>query len=96
MAALPCDKCGGYTGAHGSWDTPVTILCENCGPNNKTKTKGLILNKIEDMCSNFLYYDRKEDQELGIDRLNEAVNNGDITIKEMVDKFEESLRNTFN
>lgn len=30
MANLPCDKCGGYTGAQGSWDTPITILCTKC------------------------------------------------------------------
>ena len=30
MATLPCDKCGGYTGVQGSWDTPITIVCAEC------------------------------------------------------------------
>jgi DNA-directed RNA polymerase subunit RPC12/RpoP len=30
MAYLPCDKCGKITNTQGSWDTPITILCEKC------------------------------------------------------------------
>jgi len=30
MALLPCDKCGKSTNTFGSWDTPITILCEEC------------------------------------------------------------------
>ena len=33
MASLPCDKCGKPNCAYGSWDTPITILCEDCGKN---------------------------------------------------------------
>ena len=29
-AWLLCDKCGKSTNTQGSWDTPVTILCEEC------------------------------------------------------------------
>ena len=32
---------------------------------------------------------------MAIDQLNKAVEDGEITVKEMVDKFEECLRNTF-
>lgn len=54
-----------------------------------------ILNTIDDLCSDFLYYDRKNDEDLTIERLNNAVEKEEITIKEMVDKFEECLKNTF-
>ena len=57
--------------------------------------KEIILNTIEDLCSDFLYYDRKEDEDLTMDELNNAVKNNEITVKEMVDKFEECLKNTF-
>lgn len=30
FAWLRCDKCGASTNTFGSWDTPVTILCEKC------------------------------------------------------------------
>ena len=54
-----------------------------------------ILNTIDALCSDFLYYDRKEDEELSVEQLNEAVNSGEITIDEMVDKFKKCLENTF-
>lgn len=57
--------------------------------------KEIILNTISDLCSNFLYYDRKEDEELSIEQLEDAVESGEITIDEMVEKFRENLENTF-
>ena len=53
-----------------------------------------ILNKISDLCSNFLYYDRKE-SELTFEDLNDAVINKEITIDEMVAEFRKHLENTF-
>lgn len=58
--------------------------------------KEIILNKIDDLCADFLYYERKEDEELTVDKLNDAVKSGEITIDEMVEKFKENLENTFN
>lgn len=58
--------------------------------------KQLILDVISDLCSDFLYYDRKEDEQLSDERLNDAVKNGDITIDEMVDAFRKHLEDTFN
>lgn len=55
----------------------------------------MIINKIEDLCSNFLYYDRKEDEDLSMEQLNEAVQKGEITIDEMVEVFKTNLENTF-
>lgn len=58
--------------------------------------KQKILNTISDLCSDFLYYDRKEDEKLSADQLNEAVDSGEITIDEMVAEFRKHLENTFN
>lgn len=53
--------------------------------------KKLILATISDLCINFLYYDRKEDEELGVDELKNAVKDGEITIDEMVNEFRKNL-----
>ena len=58
--------------------------------------KQTILDTIDDLCSDFLYYDRKEDENLTMELLNKAVEDGEITVKEMVDKFESCLRNTYS
>lgn len=55
-----------------------------------------ILNTISDLCSNFLYYDRKEDEDLSVEQLNAAVKTGEITIDEMVSEFRKHLEKTFN
>lgn len=57
--------------------------------------KQIILDTISDLCSNFLYYDRKEDEDLSMDQLNDAVNTGVITIDEMVAQFRKKLEDTF-
>jgi translation elongation factor EF-G len=60
------------------------------------KMKQTILDVISDLCSDFFYYDRKEDEQLTIEQLNEAVKSGKITIDEMVSEFRRHLENTFN
>ena len=57
--------------------------------------KQTILDTISDLCSDFLYYDRKGDEELTMEQLDEAVKNGEITIDEMVAEFRKHLENTF-
>lgn len=57
-----------------------------------TEVRENILNTVSDLCANFLYYDRKEDEELSADDLIQAVENGVITIEEIVQQFEEKLR----
>lgn len=57
--------------------------------------KQTILDTISDLCSDFLYYDRKEDEDLTMEQLNEAVKSGEITIDEMVAEFRKHLENTF-
>lgn len=54
-----------------------------------------ILISIDGLIANFVYYDRKVDETLSAQQLNEAVSNGDVTIDEMVKRFRTGLENTF-
>lgn len=58
--------------------------------------KEIILNTIEDLVGEFVFYGRKEDEQLSIEQLNEAVSSGVITVDEMVNKFRLHLEATFN
>lgn len=53
--------------------------------------KKYILGTITDMVSNFLYYDRKEDENLPRGAVEEAVNSGLISVQEIIDKFTSEL-----
>lgn len=55
-----------------------------------------IINTIKDLCSDFLFYDRKEDEQLSSNDLINAVKTGEITIDEMVTEFRQNLEDTFN
>lgn len=58
--------------------------------------KEIILNTVDDLCSSFLYYNRKEDEELSFQQLYQAVKTGEISIEDIVDRFKTNLENTFN
>jgi hypothetical protein len=53
--------------------------------------KQLILGTVEDTVADFLYYDRKEDEDLPRGAIEEAVAQGQITIDEIVNQFRQSL-----
>ena len=53
--------------------------------------KESILLTVDDLVSDFLYYDRKEDEELPRGEIEKAINNGDITIDEIVNYFKLKL-----
>jgi len=55
-----------------------------------------IENTIEDLVSGFLYYDRKEDEELPRGAIQKAVKDGLITKEQIVKKFAESLDKGLN
>jgi len=57
--------------------------------------RNLILNTIKDLCSNFLYYDRKEDEELSQEQLYNSILKHEITIDEIVEEFRNNLVNSF-
>lgn len=56
--------------------------------------KETITNTIKDIVSNLLYYDRKEDEELSVDDINNAFKDGTITIDEAVEIFKNELTNS--
>ena len=54
-------------------------------------TKQQILNAISDLVADFLYYSRKEDEDLGVGAIEAAITAGEITKQEIVEKFNEEL-----
>lgn len=52
-----------------------------------------ILDTIDDLVSDFLYYDRKEDEDLPRGAIESAIKNGEITSKEIVEHFAAALQN---
>jgi hypothetical protein len=57
--------------------------------------KQIILDTIADLVGEFVYYGRKEDEQLSMDQLNKAVESGVITVDEMVAEFRKHLEDTF-
>lgn len=53
--------------------------------------KQAILDHIEDLISNFMYYDRKEDDELPRGSIEEAIKADEITVDEIVAQFKKQL-----
>lgn len=56
-----------------------------------SKRRQRILDTISDLGGKFLYYDRKEDEDLGVGAIEEAVKNDEITFQEIVDAFARSI-----
>lgn len=48
--------------------------------------------EIGDLVSRFMYYDRKEDEELPRGSIEEAISNGEISVEEIVKIFESEMR----
>ena len=53
--------------------------------------KATILAAITDLCRDFLYYDRQEDEDLSSEDIKKAVKIGEVTIDEMVAEFRKNL-----
>ena len=51
-----------------------------------------IINTIIDLVADFLYYDRKEDEDLKRGDIEKAIKNNEITIEYIVAKFEDEFR----
>ena len=51
-----------------------------------------ILNTLDAAMSDFLYYDRKEDNDLPINAIETAIIEGEISIEEMADAFKIALK----
>ena len=54
-------------------------------------TKDQVLTAIQDLVADFLYYDRKEDEDLPMDEIERLVEEGELSIDEMVDEFQRAL-----
>ena len=54
--------------------------------------KELILMTVEDLSGEFLYYGRKEDEDLPRGAIEEALKNGEITVDEIVNQFAYTLK----
>lgn len=54
--------------------------------------KELILIHVSDLVKNFIYYNRKEDEELPVGEIEKAIQEGTITIEEITDAFTKSLK----
>lgn len=53
--------------------------------------RDLILNAAADLIADFLYYDRKEDEDLGMDEIEEAITDGEVSVDEILEVFREAL-----
>jgi hypothetical protein len=51
----------------------------------------LILDTISDLVKDFIYYDRKEDEDLPVGSIEDVIRAGQITINEMVGQFRSVL-----
>lgn len=58
--------------------------------------KQLILDNVEDLVSDFLYYDRKEDEELPRGSVEEAIKLGEISSQEIIDHFSKKLEKSLS
>ena len=56
--------------------------------------KQVIKNVTTDHVSDFLYYDRKEDEGLPVGAIEEAIRNGEVTVEEIVTIFENGIRSS--
>lgn len=51
-----------------------------------------ILDAVEDLVTSFIYYDRKEDEDLPVGVIEATLAAGEISVEDMVAKFEGMLR----
>lgn len=58
----------------------------------KEERRELVKNTLDDCASNFLYYNRKEDEELPRGAIEEMVSKGEVTIAEIIEWFAEPVR----
>lgn len=56
-----------------------------------SERRQLILDTVSDLVGKFLYYDRKDDEELSVEDIEEALAAGEITTADIVKHFEAEL-----
>ena len=55
-------------------------------------TKETIINTVKDLVGDFLYYGRKEDEDLGVGDVDNYIKAGGITIDEIIQCFSDELK----
>ena len=58
--------------------------------------RDLIAGVVQATVSNFLYYDRKEDEDLGTDDLEEAIHEGVLSVEDIVEFFKAELEHNLS
>ena len=58
---------------------------------NKKERREKVLNTVDDLVSKFLYYDRKEDEDISPDLIKEMFNKQEVIVDEVVEKFRSCL-----
>lgn len=58
--------------------------------------KQYVLDYMHHIVINFLYYDRKGDEDLTYNRLHEMLDTGEVTIDEIVESFKNYLNELYN
>lgn len=61
----------------------------------KVELRNTIFDIVEDLVTDFLYYDRKDDDEIGVEELDGAIKSGIITVEEIIAHFTKKLRHTY-
>jgi hypothetical protein len=57
----------------------------------KKTRKEIILAIVDDCVIDLVFYDRKDDDSIGVDGIDDAVADGEITVLDMVKVFQEKL-----
>lgn len=57
----------------------------------KESRKDILMATIDDTITRFLYYDRKEDEDLPLDAIQEMIESGEIELDEILGRFRTKL-----
>jgi len=57
----------------------------------RTRAERILLT-IDDFIGDFLYYDRKEDEDLPRGEIEAAIKAGEVTVEQIVERFDKALR----
>lgn len=75
------------------------LVCANCHGEIENGVidmkKNLFLNSIDTSVENLLYYDRKGDQELTYEDVEQLINNGEVTLEEMKEAFAKAVKEKY-
>lgn len=97
---MECGICGGLLVPLGTLGSREWYRCRNCGLEQmecKVKTKAerqkeYVFKEIAHMVDLFLYYARKEDDNLPLGAIQKLVDGGHLSVGEMAIQFEQNLR----